>query len=80
MLNSAYQKAPKNATVCWHQGQSRQPINFVPHHHGDDDYDDCLVAALNSLSCLSIVQNIYKKQKGAEQEAVEDEDEERPGG
>lgn len=45
----------------------------MPHHHGDDDYDDCLVAALNSLSCLSIVQNIYKKQKGAKQEAVEDE-------
>lgn len=74
MLNSAYQKAPKNATVCWHQGQSRQPINFVPHHHrhdvddGDDDYDDCLVAALNSLCCLSIVQNIYKKMKATEQE------------
>lgn len=75
MLNSAYQKALKNATVCWHQGQSRQPINFLPHHHhqrhdedaGDDDYDDCAVVALNSLCCLSIVQNIYKKKKDAEQ-------------
>lgn len=73
MLNSAYQKALKNATVCWHQGQSRQPINFLPHHHhhdeddGDDDNDDCAVVALNSLCCLSIVQNIYKKKKDAEQ-------------
>lgn len=73
MLNSAYQKALKNATVCWHQGQSRQPINFLPHHHHhhdeDDDNDDCAVAALNSLCCLSIVQNIYKKKKDAEQVA-----------
>lgn len=67
MLNSAYQKALKNATVCWHQGQSRQPINFLPHHHHHDDNDDCAVAALNSLCCLSIVQNIYKKKKDAEQ-------------